>query len=82
MQALLKSLSTWLFQLRAPERGDRVLERRRRRARRIVAPQGVDEEIGRDHAVRAQQKERENRPLLLPPERQQVAAVGDCLERP
>ena len=45
---------------------DEILERRRGRPRRVLAPDIVDEAIGRNHLVRTDDQRREESPLLLP----------------
>ena len=62
------------------ELGDEVLERGRSRARRVLAPEGIDQPIGGDRAPRVQQKQREQAALLRAPELQGVS-VATHLER-
>jgi hypothetical protein len=59
---------------------DEVLERRRRGARRRLAPELVHEAVDRDDLVRVDQEEGEEGALLLPAERDRPA-VADDLER-
>ena len=63
------------------ERGDRVLQRGRRRPRRLFAPEIVDRGSRRDGFVRRSNR-REQRALLLPAERERLPILGDHLERP
>ena len=51
-------------------------------SRRVVAPQGVDEEVGRDDLIRVQQEDGEQRALLLAAELQRLAVGGSDFERP
>ena len=59
---------------------DEVLQRVRRRARRLARPQCVDQPVGRDHAAGVEEQEGEQRPLLRRAERDSLA-VGDRLQR-
>ena len=59
---------------------DRVLERRRRRPGRVLAPETVDEPLGGDRLVRPQEQQREHGPLVAAAERHDPTAVDD-LER-
>jgi predicted metal-dependent peptidase len=57
-----------------------VLERVHRVARGLVAPHGVDEDVGGDDLVRAEEQQREKRALALAAERERLP-IGDDLER-
>ena len=61
--------------------GNRVVERRARRARRLVAPELVDDAIGRDDVVRPDEQRREERALPLAGDLDELAVALD-LERP
>ena len=65
---------------RLAQLGDAHLQRRAARIRRLLAPQVVDEPVGRHDLVNAQQQNREQRALLGARQRHQRVAVGD-LER-
>jgi hypothetical protein len=65
---------------RLAELRDEVLERGRRRSRRVLAPQVVDQAVGRDHLSRPQEQDRKQRALLLATQRQGFPA-GEDLER-
>src|SRR5207302_401673 len=66
---------------RLPELRDVDLERLRGTRGRLLAPELVDEPLGRDDAVSVQQEEREERARLLRCEAD-GSAVDDRLERP
>ena len=66
---------------RAAQLRDVGLQRVHRLRRRILAPQLVDQAIGRDDAVGRQQQADEHRALLSTAELQQPVVVAD-LERP
>ena len=59
---------------------DRVLKRRRRRSRRVLAPELIDETLGRDRLVRPQEQQRQQRALVSAAERHGRALV-EHLER-
>src|SRR5207244_9028378 len=63
------------------QRRDRVLEGGRRRSRRLLAPERLDQELGRDDVAGAEQQHGEHGALLLPAERQRLPVVVDDLER-
>ena len=65
---------------RTTEPSDGVLERRRRRSRRLLTPEEVDQSLRRDDAPGLQQEDREKRALLGAPERD-VPGLGRDLER-
>ena len=56
------------------------MKRRRRRARRLLTPQDVDQAVGGDDASGFEQKRSEHGPLLVTPE-QDRARFADDLER-
>jgi hypothetical protein len=56
------------------------LQRLDRRARRLRPPEGIDELLARDRAVRAQQEDGEQRALLRPSELD-LPPVDDSLDR-
>ena len=58
-----------------------VVQRGRRRRRRPLAPELVDQAVGRNDSPGVEQQDREQRPLPLPRERER-ALVTDDLERP
>ena len=62
------------------ELADEVLERRLRGARRLLAPEGVEQAVGRDGAAGLEEQDGEERPLLGAPERE-GDAVSPHLER-
>jgi hypothetical protein len=57
-----------------------ILQRVRRVARGLVAPDGLDEAVGCDDLVRAEEEEREDRALPLSAQRERMP-VGDDLQR-
>ena len=65
-----------------PQRGDEILEGRRRRSGRGLAPERVDQESRRGDLARAQEENGEERSLLRPAEGDRLAAVADDLEGP
>src|SRR4051794_39013164 len=64
-----------------PERRDGVLQGRGRGTRRLLAPDRADEELRRDDLAGPEEQDGQDRPVLLPAERQRLAVVGDDLER-
>ena len=62
---------------RLAQLGDAHLQRRTARLRRLLAPQVVDEPVGRHDLVNAHQQNREQRALLGARQRHQRVAVGD-----
>jgi len=66
----------------APQRRDRVLERCRRRLRRLLAPERVEEEeVGRDDVIRLEDEHGEDGAVARPAESELPAAVCEHLER-
>ncbi len=63
-----------------PQLDDGVLERGRRRPRRVLAPQLVDQPLRRDGLVRAQEQQRQDR-ALVPPAQRDGRSVVEHLER-
>ena len=61
--------------------GNEVLKRRDRRPRRLLPPEGVQEPVLRDNAVRVEQKKREHGALFLTAKQELARLVRD-LERP
>jgi len=58
------------------------LQRSARARGRALAPDPVDQPVGRDHLVRVEQEQRQERPRALAPERHRPAVVGSNLDRP
>ncbi len=58
---------------------DEVLQRRRGRPRRPLAPEAVDQAVGRHHPSGLEQQEREDRAQLLAPDGYRLA-VGEHLD--
>ena len=56
---------------------DEVLERGDRGFRRLLAPQLIDDPVGRDDRIRVEQEEREESPLPLSAERDGPGLVRD-----
>ena len=63
------------------QRRDRVLERRPRRPRRMLPPELVDEHVGRDDLVRAQEQRNEHCTLPLSTELERLSVGSEHLER-
>ena len=66
---------------RLAELGDEVLERGPRRPRRALAPEELDQPLGRNHVVHVEQEQREQGSLLLSGQRYRHPVV-EHLERP
>jgi len=66
---------------RPPELGDVRLQDLRRRGRRLVGPEILDQTVARDRLVHVEQQDREERPRLRRAQRDR-AAFGDSFERP